>query len=349
MPVLPGGLGLLVVALLISVFNDPRKMRTALLLLAVVISLLTSAAGLIIGLLENNLDTLIAAYVLVGLMAAMLLTVVALAVFLIVTGITLLRKEGFAISRLLGLGLGVGMLGYVAAAWAVLVTESVPLAAFVLMLGLPLGYLGYGFVAFLLYGWLYPTVMARRGGPVAAIVVLGSGLIRGKVPPLLSARLDRGRQLRDRLAEQAPAPLMITSGGQGADEPVAEGEAMADYLIDNGVPADTIVVENRSRNTEQNLRYSAELLAQRGVSGPIAAVSNNFHAFRAALLMRRLKIGGYALGAPTARYYWPTAVIREYIAVLRDNLALNAVLLGLSCVPIVIFLVNLAVTVFSRG
>lgn len=141
MLVLPGGLGLLVVALLISVFNDPRKMRTALLLLAVLTSLLTSVAGLTLGLLENNLDAVIVAYVLVGVMAVMLLTVVALAVFLIVTGITLLRKEGFAVSRLMGFGLGVGMLGYVAAAWAVLVTESVPLAALTLFVGLPLGYL----------------------------------------------------------------------------------------------------------------------------------------------------------------------------------------------------------------
>lgn len=189
--------------------------------------------------------------------------------------------------------------------------------------------------------------MAHRGGPVVAIVVLGSGLIRGKVPPLLSARLDRGRQLRDRLMVASP-PLMITSGGQGPDEPVAEGEAMADYLIDKGVPEESIVVENRSRNTEQNLRYSAELLKQRGVSGPVAAVSNDFHAFRAALLMRRLHIPGYALGAPTARYYWPTAVIREFVAVLRDNLVLNAVLLCLSCVPLLVFVVNLVVSALSQ-
>ncbi|WP_415104547.1 ElyC/SanA/YdcF family protein [Micropruina sp.] len=60
------------------------------------------------------------------------------------------------------------------------------------------------------------------------------------------------------------------------------------------------MIEDRSRTSEQNLAYSTELLTQRGVEGPIAAVTSNFHAFRAALLMRRLGIAGYSVGAPTA-------------------------------------------------
>lgn len=342
MLVVPSGLGLLVVAFLISVFNDPRKVRTALLLLAVLFGLVTSTISVVTSMIERAISTEIATDVGVGLIAAVLISVVALAVFLVVTGVTLLRKEGFVLSRLLGLGLGLGMLLYVVAAGLVLAANSALPALFMLLLGLPLGYLGYGFVAFLVYGALYPAVMARRGGPVAAVVVLGSGLIRGKVPPLLAARLKSGRQLFDRFAERPP--LLVTSGGKGHDEPRAEGAAMAEYLIADGVPAAAIVVEDRSRNTEQNLRYSADLLAQRGVSGPVAAVTNNFHAFRAALLMRRLKISGYSVGAPTARYYWPTAVIREYIAVLRDHLLLNGILLGLCCLPVVIFLVSLLAT-----
>lgn len=118
---------------------------------------------------------------------------------------------------------------------------------------------------------------------------------------------------------------------------------MAEFLTDDGFPQERVVAEERSRNTEQNLAYSAELLAARGIVGPIAAVTNNFHAFRAALLMRRLGIAGYSVGSPTARYYWPTAVIREFIAVLRDHLVLNAILLGLTCLPFLVYLVSLLV------
>lgn len=337
---LPTGVAVLLVALLVSVTSDPRKMRTAIYLLALVVWSLMSVAGWIIAVAEH-FDQQLGAYALLALLVILLGTVIALAVFLIVTGLTLLRREGRAWSRLLGLGLGVGMLGYVAS-WAVVVaTGSGQWALVLILLGLPLGYLGFGFVAFLLYGALYPLVMSRRGGPVAAVVVLGSGLIRGKVPPLLAARIRRGRALYEKFPERPP--LLVTSGGQGPDEPVAEARAMAEYLTDDGFPADRIVLEDRSRTTEQNLSYSAGLLAARGVQGPIAAVTNNFHAFRAALLMRRLGIAGYSVGAPTARYYWPTAVIREFIAVLRDHLVLNAVLLGLACLPVLGYAVALLV------
>lgn len=338
---LPGGLGLLLLALIVSIRRDPRTMRTALLLLAVVMSLLLTVAGLITALVEQAVDTLAAAWVLLGLLALMLGTVLVLAGFLIVTGITLIRREGFAVSRLLSIGLGSAMLGYLGLWVAVLAANSPQFATVLLLLGLPLGYLGFGFVAFLLYGSLYPAVMARRGGPVAAVIVLGSGLIRGRVPPLLASRLNRGKRVLERFEQQRP--VLVTSGGQGPDEPVAEAVAMADYLTDEGVPPDRILVEDQSRTTEENLANSRDLLQAHGITGPVAAVTNNFHAFRAAQLMRRLGLAGYSVGSSTARYYWPSAVIREYLAVLRDHLRLNAAMLVLSTLPLLVFAVSVLV------
>ena len=337
---LPFGVAVLVVALTISATSDPRKVRTGLYLLGLVLWCLTSVAGLIIAVVENFRQEL-AAYAALALMVLLLGTVLALAGFLIVTGITLLRREGWAPSRLLSIGLGGGMLGYLGLWVPVLIAGSAQWAVVLLLTGLPLAYLGFGFVAFLLYGAIYPAIMARRGGPVAAVIVLGSGLIRGRVPPLLASRLRRGRQLFERY--ESHRPLLVTSGGQGPDEPVAEAVAMAEYLTDDDFPADRVVIEDRSRTTEQNLTFSAELLRARGVQGPVAAVTNNFHAFRAALLMRRLGIAGYSVGSPTARYYWTSAVIREFIAVLRDHLKLNAIMLALLTAPLLIFAISLLV------
>lgn len=339
---LPSTVVLLLVALIVSVLTDPRKFRTGLYLLALVVWGSMTAVFGVLSLIQQGLSERAAEWVTIALILTGLVTILVLAGFLIVTGITLIRKEGFAISRLLSFGLGVGMLVYLGLWALVLRFESVRLAAGLLFLGIPLGYLGVGFAAFLLYGWLYPLVAARRGGPVAAVVVLGSGLIRGKVPPLLAARLHRGQVLFEKFPYVSP--VLVTSGGKGRDEPVAEASAMADYLVGEGVPRDRLIVENRSRTTEQNLRYSAELLHERGIGGPVAAVTNNFHAFRAALLMRRLGIAGYSVGAPTARYYWPTAVIREFVAVLRDHRVLNIVLLSVCCMPIVAYLIVLLVT-----
>ncbi|NMD47873.1 MAG: hypothetical protein GYA85_14065, partial [Propionibacterium sp.] len=140
---LPIGVALLVVALTISATSDPRKVRTGLYLLALVMWCLTSVAGLIIAVVENYRQELVT-YALIALMVALLVTVLALAGFLIVTGVTLLRREGWALSRLLSIGLGAGMLGYLGLWVPVLMANSTQWAVVLLLLGLPLGYLGFG-------------------------------------------------------------------------------------------------------------------------------------------------------------------------------------------------------------
>lgn len=184
----------------------------------------------------------------------------------------------------------------------------------VVVVGALLSFFGFVFcVAF------YPVWTSRRRTPASAVIVLGSGLIDGAVTPLLASRLRRGRQVYQRLVSRGGAPVLVTSGGRGDDEPVAEARAMADYLIAEGFTG-PLLIEDASRSTEENLVNTRELLAERGISGPVVAVSSDYHALRAALLLRRLGMPGYAVGAPTKPSYWPGAVVREFFAVLRDHL-----------------------------
>jgi len=66
------------------------------------------------------------------------------------------------------------------------------------------------------------------------------------------------------------APLLIFSGGLGAitknlwREP--EADQFARIAIDMGVPADRILIENRSTNTGENVLFTKRLLADRGVT-----------------------------------------------------------------------------------
>ena len=109
----------------------------------------------------------------------------------------------------------------------------------------------------------------------------------------------------------------------GVDEPRSEGEAMAEYARELGAPSERMLVASASTTTEANLALSRTLLAESGVRGPVLAVSNDYHAFRAATLLRKLGIDGHAIGARTARYYLPSALLREFIALLRDHRVLN--------------------------
>ena len=52
------------------------------------------------------------------------------------------------------------------------------------------------------------------------------------------------------------------------------------------------------------------------------------------VLARAERVDGHVIGSHTARYYWPSAVIREFIAVSRDNAVINVLLCaGLAALP----------------
>lgn len=108
---------------------------------------------------------------------------------------------------------------------------------------------------------------------------------------------------------------------------------MARWATSQGVERSHIRVEGWSTTTEENLKNSTLVLRQEQLNGPIAVVTSSYHAFRAATLMRSLGIPGYAIGAKTARYYVPAAMLREYIAILRDNKVLNILALLVLSAP----------------
>src|SRR6185312_15567209 len=65
------------------------------------------------------------------------------------------------------------------------------------------------------------------------------------------------------------APLVIMSGGLGnfTREAWTEPEAdkFAAVAIEQGVPADKILIENRSTNTGENILFTQQLLAENGI------------------------------------------------------------------------------------
>lgn len=322
---------------LISFGREPRKFRTGVYLLGAVGWLAVIVLGWSLAVV-SRLDDRFGGWWLLGVVAVAAITLVGLAISMIVAGVTLVRRERLRPGRLLSMALGLLVLGYLAWLTAAIVTEDAVQVVWAIWVGLPLSYFGFGFAAFVIYGAFYPAWMVRFGPPAQAVIVLGAGLIRGEVPPLLADRLRAGRRVFAHAIVSGRRPVLITSGGQGPDEPVAEAEAMRDFLIADGVDPGAIVTEDQSRNTQQNLEFSAQVLKSRQITGPVAVVTSDFHALRAALLMRAQGIPGYAVGARTARYFWPTAVIREYAAVLRDHFWLNAVMVALTSLPLVLAL-----------
>src|SRR5215469_50456 len=255
-----------------------------------------------------------------------------LAFFLIANGVQMIRNEGRRAANLLSLLAGLGILGLVALLGAAVATRSPALLRGAGAAFLVAGYVSFLFACFIGYALGYGRLRVLRD--VDFVVVLGSGLTSGsRVPPLLASRLERGRVLYASQAARGNPPVVITSGGQGPRERVPEARAMADYLIQRGIPPDRVVCEERSRNTEQNLRFSKAIMQERVPGYRCVVVTSNFHVFRAAITARRAGVNGQVVGSPTAAYFWPTATIREFAAVFLSHRVVN---LGI-CAVLVLF------------
>ena len=149
---------------------------------------------------------------------------------------------------------------------------------------------------------------------VAAIIVLGSGTVAGKPTPTLAKRLDTAAPLID----SQKSALVITSGGMGFGQTRSEAHIMATYLYDTyDIPLKHILQEGQSTSTAENLIYSQEILAEKGISiaAPIAIVTSDFHIIRAASIAR---YQGYQqpimLASPTPLSIRYNAWFREYFA-----------------------------------
>ena len=135
--------------------------------------------------------------------------------------------------------------------------------------------------------------------------------------------------LRDRLdtaldyLEDHPELTVVVTGGKGDDEHQSEAQCMYDYLTVHGADGEKILLEDRARNTWQNVNYTLDLLEEKGYSthGTVVAVSSGFHLLRIELLWDRAGGGGLAgtLAAPVS--HTPSAVqmfFREPLALVKS-------------------------------
>ena len=147
------------------------------------------------------------------------------------------------------------------------------------------------------------------------IVVLGAQLKTTGPSRVLQYRLDTAYEY----LTAHPGTKVIVSGGQGSNEPASEAQGMYDYLVKRGIEPGRIVLEDKSVNTEQNIRFSKEFL--QADADKVGIVSNNFHVFRAVKLA---KAAGYrnvvGIAAPATAFYLPNNMLREFFGVVKDFL-----------------------------
>ena len=90
---------------------------------------------------------------------------------------------------------------------------------------------------------------------------------------------------------------------------------MRDYLAEKGISPDRIIMEDRSTTTDENLRFSYELIQKNALPEHITIVTDGFHQLRSDMKARRLGMEAYNISAHTPWWLTPTYWVREWFGI----------------------------------
>ena len=317
---------------LVLFYIEPRRLFNAYLLSIVLILFSAIVSGLFVMHMEQLVNRNLAMLSLLILALFIPLSVIISTIYLIFNGRQMMTFEGRRLANLLSLFYGLAI------ALSLALTFFFP--HFIVlrkMLSLTNGLLIYGsylYVTYIIYGFVYNTFPVIKHPDY--IIILGSGLIGDKVPPLLAQRLEKGKMMYEKFNN---SPKIVVSGGQGVDEPITEAEAMAQYLRQVSIPQEDIIIEQQSINTLENLQFSKTILDEKSKENYYClVVTNSFHSLRAGIYMRKLGIKGRSIGSRTALYFLPSAWIRETFGLIMLYWKWHAIFLGFY---FIVWLINL--------
>lgn len=206
---------------------------------------------------------------------------------------------------LLGLLFVFGAAGLLGKLWMLLPT----IAKRILVVFVALG----GISFFVVEGMILSCFQRQVHDSLDYLIVLGAQVREDGPSLVLTYRLDKATEY---LAAH-PDTKCIVSGGQGFNEPFSEAEGMKQYLLEKGIEASRILLEDQSENTTQNISFCRKLVNLDGKR--VGIVTNNFHLFRALHIARKQGLKEVeGIAADSSLYFLPNNMMREFFGVVKD-------------------------------
>ena len=249
--------------------------------------------------------------------------IIILALYSIITNFVLIKKEGFNPRKLLGIILGIlsilGLFGSQTLYYIItnlLVNTDKKFIKYALDICIN-GTLSYLYT--LIIATLYCNVKAAKHIPEYDkdfIIILGSKINDdGSLTPLLRGRVDKAIEFGNKQYELSKKKIVyIPSGGKGNDEVTSEAEAIKKYLLSKGIKENQIIIENKSRSTIENMKFSKDKINEVNKDGKIVFSTTNYHVFRSGVIANEQGIDCEGIGSKTKWYFYTNALIREFIA-----------------------------------
>lgn len=128
-------------------------------------------------------------------------------------------------------------------------------------------------------------------------VVLGAAAWDDEPSPVLRERINHAIWLY----ENGYVDKIIFTGGKGKGDQLAESEVARDYAIRKNVNSGDILIETKSKITEENLEYAYDI-ANRGNFDTFIIVSDPLHMKRAVLMAKNTGMEAYSSPTQSSVY-----------------------------------------------
>jgi uncharacterized SAM-binding protein YcdF (DUF218 family) len=130
-----------------------------------------------------------------------------------------------------------------------------------------------------------------------AAIVLGAAVWGDQPSPVLRERINHAIWLY----QHGYVDKIIFTGGKANHDAYAESEVARAYAITNGVNVKDILIETKSKITEQNLEYAFEVAKENGLK-TFTVVSDPLHMKRSIMLAEDKGMEVYSSPTPTSMY-----------------------------------------------
>lgn len=275
--------------------------------------------------------------------------IVILSFYSIITNVFLIKKEGFDIRNLLGIIIGFlalfGLCGsqtlyFIISKLLINSDRQVIKYSLDICINATLSYLYT-----LIIATLYCNIKAAKHIPKYDkdfVIILGSKIRNdGSLTPLLKGRVDKAIEFGKTQYEKTKKKIVyIPSGGKGNDEIIAEAQAIKNYLIKNGIKESQIIIEDKSKSTIENMKFSKKKIDKVNKNAKISFSTTNYHVFRSGVIANEQGIDCEGMGSKTKWYFYTNALIREFIANLvqeRKNHFILLIMINISLLLLVLF------------
>lgn len=143
--------------------------------------------------------------------------------------------------------------------------------------------------------WSYASKDETQKADVA--VVLGAAAYESGVSAVYRERLNHGI----RLYEEGYTDYILICGGVAAGNTHSDAQIGKDYVLNQGVPENAVLLEETSTITQENLENAKTIMDEKGLATALV-VSDPLHMRRAMRMAKDCGMTAYASPTPTTMY-----------------------------------------------